>query len=271
MPLLSVIIACLNDLEHLPRAVNSVLSQSHHDIELVIMDGASHDGTPDYLRTLTGPRVQWRSERDGGLTQAWNKGIALARGDWFLFLGADDYIWDTEVVARAAPYLAGTQALIAFGEVQIVAESEDRVVQTVRFDKPALLAQLRSPRGLGVPHQGFFHSRRAFATGDFDASFQLAADYEFISRFKADTDFLFLPVGPVTAFRMGGLSTDPWVSVQAYREFSRVHRMRGRGPLHGSWQLAKAHAKLAIKRIIGAGPARHLVNFSRALRGLPLY
>jgi glycosyltransferase involved in cell wall biosynthesis len=269
--LVSVIIACLNDLKHLPKAVDSVLGQRLADVELVIMDGASKDGTPNYLKTLTDPRVTWRSEHDGGLTQAWNKAIALARGDWLLFLGADDYIWDRDVIARAAPYLATTRARLAFGDVNIVAEHTDGVVKPVQFDQDALLAQLRGPRGLGLPHQGFFHSRRAFETGLFDVSFRLAADYEFISRFSAPADFLYLPVGPVAAFRMGGLSTNPWVTLEAYREFRRVHQLRGRGRLHGADQMGRAYLKVLIKVVLGPGLARQLVNLSRTARGMPPY
>jgi len=271
MPLVSVIIACLNDLKHLPRAVDSVLDQTFTDIELVIMDGASKDGTPDYLRGLTDSRVQWRSERDGGLTLAWNKAMTMAKGEWLLFLGADDYIWDSKVLANAAAYLKHSDAAFAFGEVRIVAKHSNAVVQTAKFDKARLLAQLRGPRGLGLPHQGFFHNRRAFAAGLFDPSFRLAADYELISRFSANRDFCFLPIGPVAAFRMGGLSTDPWVSLEAYREWKRIHRLRGRPALHGWWQLTKAHAKVSLKGLLGAGVARRFVNLSRALRGLPPY
>jgi len=271
MPLVSVIIACLDGLQYLPKAVDSVLAQSFTDIELVIMDGASQDGTPNYLKSLADPRVTWRSERDGGLTQAWNKAVGLAQGDWLLFLGADDYLWDREVIARAAPYLKESDAILAFGDVNIVAEQSDDVVQTARSDKNRLLAQLRGPRGLGLPHQGFFHSRRAFDTGLFDASFRLAADYEFISRFSAGEDFFFLPIGPVAAFRMGGLSTNPWVTLEAYREFARVHRLRGRGRLHGAGQMTKAHLKIWMKALLGAYIARWLVNISRSVRGMPRY
>jgi glycosyltransferase involved in cell wall biosynthesis len=269
--LVSIVIACLNDLKHLPRAVDSVLGQSVSDIELVVMDGGSTDGTADYLKSLTDPRVVWRSERDGGLTQAWNKAIALARGDWLLFLGADDYIWDREVVARVARLLKETHARLAFGDVNIVAEYSDEVVQPVHFDRDALLAQLRGPKGLGLPHQGFFHSRRAFETGPFDASFRLAADYEFISRFSEPGDFLFLPIGPVAAFRMGGLSTNPWVTLEAYREFRRIHQMRGRRPLHGAGQIGKSYLKVLMKATLGPGLARWLINLSRAARGMPPY
>lgn len=272
MPLVSIIIACLNNLKHLPRAVDSTLDQSFVDIELIIMDGASRDGTLDYLKTLTDPRVVWRSEWDGGLTHAWNKAVALSRGDWLLFLGADDYIWDREVISKAAPHLQASNAKLAFGDVNIVAEHGDEIVQTASFDRDGLLVQLRGPKGLGLPHQGFFTSRRAFTEmGAFDVSFRLAADYEFITRFAAPGDFLFLPIGPVAAFRMGGLSTNPWVSLEAYREWKRTHCMRGRPRFHGWYQLSKAHAKAWMRGALGAGPARRLVNLSRVLRGLPPY
>jgi glycosyltransferase involved in cell wall biosynthesis len=236
------------------------------------MDGASKDGTPDYLKTLTDPRIVWRSERDGGLTHAWNKAVALTRGDWLLFLGADDYIWDREVIAKAAPHLQASNAKLAFGDVNIVAEHSDEVVQTARFDCDRLLVQLQGPKGLGLPHQGFLTSRRAFTeTGAFDASFRLAADYEFISRFSAPEDFLFLPIGPVAAFRMGGVSTNPWISLEVYREWKRIHRMRGRPRFHGWYQLFKAHAKAWMRGALGAGLAQWLVNLSRTLRGLPPY
>ncbi|HKU65847.1 MAG TPA: glycosyltransferase family 2 protein [Rhizomicrobium sp.] len=272
MPLVSVIIACLNSLEHLPRALDSVLSQSFTDLELVIMDGDSKDGTPNYLRTLADPRVQWRSERDGGLTQAWNKAVELARGEWLIFLGADDYIWDPNVLVRAAPLLrAAGPVVLAFGEVCMVAEAGDHVVRHCRFDERALLEQLRGPEGLGLPHQGFFHRRTALEAQPFDESFRLAADYEFITRFTRESDFCFLPIGPIAAFRMGGLSTNPWVTMEAYREFARVHRLRGRPIWHGAWQRSKAYAKMLLKAALGAVTARRLINFSRSLRDLPPY
>jgi len=271
MPLVSVIIVCLNGRAHLPRAVESVLNQTFSDIELIVMDGASNDGTSDYLRSLHDERLVWRSEPDGGITQAWNKAVALTRGDWLLFLGADDYIWDKEVITKAAPFLRDSIAALAFGEVFIVAKHNDEVVQSVKFDLAALLAHLSGPNGLGLPHQGFFHHRRAFETGLFDPTFRLSADYEFITRFTAPQDFQSLPIGPVTAFRMGGLSTSPWVSVETYREVTRVYRLRGRSTTRLIWQVAKAHAKIVLKRILGFGIALHLVNFSRIIRNLPPY
>jgi len=272
MPLVSFVIASRNMGSQLPRAVASVLSQTYGDIELIVMDGGSQDGTVEYLQGIADPRLQWRSEEDGGLTFAWNKALKLAQGEWLLFLGADDYLWDAEVVAKAAPYLKSSSAALAFGEVRVVAEDSDRVVQTAVFDKPRLLAQLRGPKGLGLPHQGFFHNRKIFQAAPFDTSLRIAADYEVISRYAAsDADFLHLPIGPIAAFRMGGLSTNPWVTLEVYREWKRIHRLRGRPRWHGWQQLGKAHLKNIFKRALGPGLARHLVNASRALRGLPPY
>ena len=167
-PVISVIIACLNDLNHLPRAIKSVLDQTYQDTELIVVDGASSDGTVDYLRAINDPRLIWRSEPDNGLTCAWNKAIKVARGDWLLFLGADDYLWKNDVIAKAVPFLRLSTAALAFGEVCIVAQHDDTVVQSARFDRAALLAHLRGPNGLGLPHQGFFHNRRAFDVQPFD-------------------------------------------------------------------------------------------------------
>jgi glycosyltransferase involved in cell wall biosynthesis len=272
MPLVSFVIASLNGRQQLPRAVESVLSQTYDDIELIVADGGSKDGTDEYLQNITDQRLRWRSERDGGLTFAWNKALELAKGEWLLFLGADDFLWDAEVVARAAPYLKDSSAAFAFGEVRIVAADSDLVVQKADFSKARLLAQLRGPKGLGLPHQGFFHNRKVFDTAPFDPSFRIAADYEVISRYaSSDADFLHLPVGPIAAFRMGGLSTNPWVTLEVYREWKRIHQMRGRPRWHGWQQLGKAHLKNILKHALGLGLARHLVNASRAIRGLPPY
>jgi glycosyltransferase involved in cell wall biosynthesis len=272
MPLVSFVIASLNGRQQLPRAIESVLSQAYEDIELIVMDGGSKDGTVEYLQSLADQRLQWRSEKDGGLTFAWNKALRLAKGDWLLFLGADDFVWDNGVVARAAPYLIANSAALAFGEVRVVAEDSDQVVQSAVFSKPQLLAQLRGPEGLGLPHQGFFHNRKIFEAAPFDTSFRIAADYEVISRYAlSDSDFLALPIGPVAAFRMGGLSTNPWVTLEVYREWKRIHRMRGRSAWHGWRQLGRAHMKDLFRRALGPRLARRLVNVSRRIRGLPLY
>jgi len=271
MPLISVIIACLNDLKHLPRAVESVAKQDFADWEIVIMDGASQDGTQDYLRTLSDPRIVWRSEKDDGLTQAWNKAIALAQGQWLVFLGADDFIWDDCIFSKVSPYLRASDAALAFGEVFIVAEHDDTIVRRMALEKPAFLKNLNGPNDMGIPHQGFFHARRAFTTGPFDTSFRLAADYEFVSRFSKETDFLALPIGPVAAFRMGGLSTDPWSSLETYKEMTRIHRLRGHSTLPDIWRIAKARAKIVMRGWLGGNLTISIVNLSRRLRGFPAY
>jgi glycosyltransferase involved in cell wall biosynthesis len=271
MPLISVIIASLNDLEHLPRAVKSVAKQNFADWEIVIMDGASQDGTKDYLHALSDPRIVWRSEKDGGLTEAWNKAVALSQGQWLIFLGADDFVWDDGVFSKAAPYLRASDAALAFGEVFIVAEYDDTIVRRMALKKPAFLRNLNAPNDMGIPHQGFFHARRAFMTGPFDTSFRLAADYEFVSRFSKETDFLALPIGPVAAFRMGGLSTDPWNSLETSREMTRIHRMRGRSTILDIWRIAKAQAKIVMRKWLGGSVTISIVNLTRRLRGYPLF
>lgn len=273
MTRVSIIIASLNSREFLPKAIESVFAQSFQDLELVVCDGASTDGTVEYLRSLNDPRLIWRSEKDGGITQAWNKALTLATGEWLLFLGADDYLWDSTVLERVTPLLqdAGPDVKFAFGDVALVAAHGSSVIDTAHYSLEKLLRDIRTASGLALPHQGFFHHRRAFRDGPFDTEFRLCADYELITRCRRPADFLFLPVGIVTAFRMGGLTTNPWASLRVYRERARVEEKHGRSRLRVSWQLAKAYAKLGIRRVLGDGFTFALVNASRRVRGLPPY
>ena len=169
MPLISVIIACLNDLANLPRAVDSVQGQDFTDWELVIMDGASGDGTQDYLRTLTDSRIVWRSEKDRGLTQAWNKAVSLARGEWLIFLGADDFVWDDKVFGKAAAQLRASNVALAYGEVHIVAQHDDTIVRRMVLDKRAFLADLNGSNDMQAYRTKDFsmpagHSKPAYST-----------------------------------------------------------------------------------------------------------
>ena len=90
-PQISVVTVCRNAMETLPRTVDNVLDQLGGVAELVIVDGASTDVTVEYLGGL-GERVRWISEPDEGIYDAMNRAVALSRGRWILFMGADDLL-----------------------------------------------------------------------------------------------------------------------------------------------------------------------------------
>ena len=97
----SVVISTYNAEKNLQRAIDSVLSQEcSDDIELLIVDGCSTDNTIDILKENSDRISWWISEEDNGIYDAWNKALLHAKGNWIIFLGADDVLYDKDVIGE---------------------------------------------------------------------------------------------------------------------------------------------------------------------------
>jgi glycosyltransferase involved in cell wall biosynthesis len=170
-PLISIILVCRNPGPPLAAALDSVWSQTGADVEIIVIDGASTDGTPAWLEARRGQLGSYVSEPDRGVYDAMNKGIVLARGEWILFLGADDRLVGG-AFSKIAPELARTSAAVVGGEA---AYDDGR------------LYPLRNPaegiRRNFAHHQATFYRRGLFTDhGDFEIGLRIAADYEFNLR-----------------------------------------------------------------------------------------
>jgi glycosyltransferase involved in cell wall biosynthesis len=178
---LSVITVCLNDLKGLRRTLASVEKQSSDDIEIVIIDGVSSDGTVEFLKEYESryPLV-WSSEPDKGIFDAMNKGIATATGEVVVFLNAADSFSDDEVARFVLDDWQKEGWDWGFGAVR-VCDLDGELISG------AVLAPFRQRRiELGVsyiPHQSMYIRREFFAQiGDHDLRFGIAADQEFAIR-----------------------------------------------------------------------------------------
>lgn len=176
-PLISVVIASYQDCDLLSRSLESFLRHNVDFVELIVVDGASSDGTLELLRSHSDVLSTWLSEPDVGIYDAWNKGLALASGTWIAFLGAGDI------------YLPG--ALNMF---------RDFVTASPEFDYISTRVSLRTSSGgtrvigeawswplfsqyMTVAHVGSFHNRRLFERyGLFNISLKICGDYEFLLR-----------------------------------------------------------------------------------------
>jgi glycosyltransferase involved in cell wall biosynthesis len=178
---ISVITAVRNNRDTIAAALDSVLAQSHPDVELVVIDGASTDGTLDVLQQYASRLQVFISERDSGIYDALNKGLAHASGDVVGFLHADDLLADSSVLAVVAAAFTDNAIDGVYGDLQYVNKMQPgKIVRQWRskpFD-PALLA-----RGWMPPHPTLYLRREVYSRfGMFDTSFRIAADYDFILR-----------------------------------------------------------------------------------------
>ncbi len=98
-PIISIITVVYNAAATLEETIKSVLAQTYENLEYVIVDGGSTDGTLDILKRYQNPKITWKSEPDKGIYDAMNKGIKMAKGEWIYFLGADDTFYNEKVLA----------------------------------------------------------------------------------------------------------------------------------------------------------------------------
>jgi glycosyltransferase involved in cell wall biosynthesis len=206
--LFSVVTVALNSEKTITDTLVSVAAQSCVDYEHIVVDGKSRDGTLDLVEQNRHARLRCLSEPDQGLYDAMNKGIALAKGDYVLFLNSDDSFCRSDALEIVAKKITASGADCIFADVRFVQKdgvtSAGRVYSSRRF-KRALIRF-----GVMPPHPAMFVKRRLLLDlGGFDTKYQLAADFDLIARalLKTRGSFAVLPE-VISSFRIGGVSTD---------------------------------------------------------------
>jgi putative colanic acid biosynthesis glycosyltransferase len=211
-PALSVIVVCKNPGARLPAALASVWSQRDAAIELIVIDGASTDGTRDWLAARRDRINTVVSEPDSGVYHAMNKGLVHARGDWVYFLGADDRLVNDTAVSEMLSRIREIEASVVVGEA---CYEDGRVYRLSARPSPVA-------RNF-VHHQGALYRRALFTEhGGFDTTLNVMADYEFNLRLWT-RGVTFEPIRTCLAVcGVGGLSdAGRW---RGYREEITVRR-----------------------------------------------
>lgn len=268
---ISIIVASRNAASTIGRCLDSITQQSAGNIEIVVADGGSNDGTAEILQRQSagmGGSLVWFSKPDKGIAEAWNRAIALATGDWILFLGADDRLAAPDVIMRAGLVLerALPKHRVVYGQVALVTPED---VEVGMLDRPW------SPRDFygcryNLPHQAVFHHRSLFGEfGPFDTSLKIAAAFDFLLRALAQSEPLYMPGLTITRMQIGGLSNSRLNAPRLVKEEMRLFlRHVGGMPWTHLWWLAKAWVKYALYRLGGDGLALSLANhYRRLVRG----
>jgi glycosyltransferase involved in cell wall biosynthesis len=256
-PTFSVIVAAMNAAETINDTIDSVEAQSERSRELIVMDGGSTDGTVETLRRRADVLAHWESSPDRGIGHAWNKALAMAEGEWILFLGADDRLASPDVLERAASMLPSpTTSRLAYGQVDVVDRS-GRVLSTSGL--PWDQIQKRQRHVNLMPHQAVFHHRSLFAVqGPFDESYRISSDYELLLRELRRSPAVFMPGLTVAHMRDGGVSRQPESMFAATVEQHRARRSNGlaRVPAMISPRIIRARAYHLVSSRLGERRAR---------------
>jgi len=186
LPLFTIVMPSLNQVKYLEDAIQSVISQGYPNLEFIIIDGGSTDGSVEIIRRYQDHLDYWVSEPDSGQCGAINKGFALATGDWMAWLNSDDIylpgaLW---LVAGTIQANAGCNWVVGSVDVSDVQLHRLGVFEPVcRTDDWMDFVCTKRKNGASLPQPGSFWSRRAWeVAGPLDETLHYAMDHEYWGR-----------------------------------------------------------------------------------------
>ncbi len=202
-PLISIITVNLNDLQGLKRTMKSVFEQTWQDYEFVVVDGGSTDGSKEFIKNNKTRLDYWVSEPDKGIYNAMNKGIAMASGEYLLFLNSGDHLIDADILARNFKFLVG-EDLIYF-DIRVVKNDSEYVR---RFPDKLVFSYFTK---YTLPHQATFIKANLFErVGYYDEGFKIVSDWKFFLESICDYKASYLKVNDILSIHyLDGVSTDP--------------------------------------------------------------
>ncbi|MCB9959994.1 MAG: glycosyltransferase [Rhodospirillaceae bacterium] len=205
---LSVVTACFNAAETIEATLASVGRQTYPAVEHIVIDGASTDGTLAIIERYRRDGLVVVSEPDSGISEAMNKGWALATGDFVLVLHADDVLVDDRALEMAAHHLADGADIVGFAVLKTIGGRQRRLPQA--YHSPAMRYRC------GTRHQGIFCRHGLIERlGPFDPTLRIAMDYDFFLR-ALDRGIAFSAVGEVLSVmgEAGISSRSDWPSLK---------------------------------------------------------
>ncbi len=223
---ITIITICYNSVSTLEKTILSVAGQSYNNIEYILIDGNSNDGTLDLIKKHQDKIFKWKSEPDDGLYDALNKGIAMATGDLIGILNSDDTFYSTTVI----------EEIVNFHQQNDIEASVGNIIQHNENGKIVRLYSSKywNPEKLKIgfmpPHPSIFIKSTLFSKyGNYDLGFIIGADYELITRFFLKNNISWKYSGiTTTAMLVGGLSSSGSASYKLItQEIQKALSMNG--------------------------------------------
>ena len=220
-PLISVVTVVLNGEKYLEEAISSVIKQTYDNVEYIVIDGGSTDRSLDIIHKYENYIDFWISEKDSGIYNAMNKGIALSSGDFVGFVGSDDFLY-LNTLEKLAKVAKKETIDYTVGPVDIIRGNGQLIEKILVL--PNFLMQNRFIFDMATHHLSFYVSRKIInKIGNFDESFNIRSDYDMtisvISKSKKKFNF----TNSVGSFREGGVSG----SYSSYFENFNILRKHG--------------------------------------------
>lgn len=205
-PKISIITVVYNSKKGLEKTIKSVINQIYKNIEYIIIDGGSTDGTIDIIKKYQDKIDYWISEPDQGIYDAMNKGAKQASGEYLYFLNSGDYLFDENIIKKIARCINQNNSdLIVGGIIRLHNGFEG-------FSAPEEMRRLKFGRTL--PHQGSFVKSSVFRKlNGFNINYKVAGDFDFFCRFYKK-EFSYKSIKESVAYMpSGGISSNKKIAL----------------------------------------------------------
>jgi glycosyltransferase involved in cell wall biosynthesis len=209
---ISVITAAYNSAKTILDTLDAVAIQTHTDIEHLVIDGASKDGTIEIVRSHANPQIRLISEPDKGIYDAMNKGFALASGEIVGFLNSDDFYTDARVLEKIVNAFQDPAVDACYADLVYVTPDKSRIV---RYWKSKPFTKGDFAKGWCPAHPTFYLRKSLIERmGMFDLSYKLGVDVEFMMRYLESGNIraIYIP-HTLVRMRLGGASNQSYKNI----------------------------------------------------------
>ena len=194
----TIITVVFNGEKYLTETIESVKNQTYQDIEYIIIDGGSSDGTVNIIKQYESFFSHWQSEPDKNMYDAINKGLNFATGDYILCLNSDDQLFTSNTIAEVAAYIQkNTKFLAYYGDIIKLTGKKQKRKKSFQCSYQNLLY---SQHCSFIPHPALFVSKIVAQNYHYNTLFRYASDYDYILNLSEIVFLKYIPVY-VTLFR----------------------------------------------------------------------
>lgn len=246
-PKVSIITVCFNSAKTIRDTIESVINQTYQNIEYIIIDGGSTDGTVDIIKEYEPYIAKWVSEPDNGIYDAMNKGILMASGIIIGLVNSDDFFEKEAIKIVVETYLKNPSADAFYGQARVIDENND---MAFIMNPPASFSE-KNKYQMNIPHGSVFITRQCYyEQGVYDIKYKLAADHDLLLRLIGENRKMLHINKLLTNQRLGGASSINYK--HTFKEYKTINIINGQSILR-AWKqyyfsIIKTHIFILITK-----------------------
>ena len=212
LPIVTVVTVTYNAEASIRTTIQSIIDQTYSNIELIIIDGNSNDGTNRIIMEYNNFISHYVSEKDNGIYDAMNKGIKVSNGEYVVFMNAGDTFYSDDTILDIFMSVNDSFDLI-YGDSCLLSKTKKRIKKAKKISKP---------RRMPICHQAMITSSKFLKSNNFDLKYELASDFDLVYKIITMKKKVYYFNKPLCIVTLGGASDVLWKKV--WQEYSLIYK-----------------------------------------------